>query len=218
MILASASPRRQSLLSEAGYVFTIEPADIDESNTPAGLLPSGVAEYLAFTKATAVAERNSGAVVLGADTVVAFGDQLLGKARDADDARRILELLSGTTHLVITGVAVVCKETGFARRTRTLSAVRMRHLSRDAIERYIVTNDWVGKAGAYGIQDSDPFVTRLTGSHTNIVGLPMGETKRLLEEAGIPTPHGFHPAVQPSVAQSGMQGQTVTNTNAAQNK
>lgn len=193
LVLASGSPRRQSLLSEAGYRFRVDAADIDESDVPAGLLPSGVAEHLAFAKASVVAQRHPDAVVLGADTVVAFGDLLLGKARDADDARRILELLSGTTHLVITGVAVVCRASGFSRRTRTMSAVRMRNLSHDSIEKYIATNDWVGKAGAYGIQDSDPFVTRLTGSHTNIVGLPMGVTKRLLEEAGIPTPHGVHP-------------------------
>jgi septum formation protein len=193
LILASSSPRRQSLLAEAGYVFEVVPSDIDEEDVPAGLLPSGVAEHLAYEKARAVAERFPEDVVLGADTVVAFGDQLLGKAKDADDARRILELLSGTTHLVISGVAVIFKSAGFERRTRVLSAVRMRQMSRDAIERYIATNDWVGKAGAYGIQDSDPFVSRLTGSHTNIVGLPMDVTKRLLAEAGIPTPHGSTP-------------------------
>lgn len=189
LILASSSPRRQSLLKEAGYAFLVEPANVNEEDYPSGLLPSGVAEHLSYIKASAVADRFPDDVVLGADTVVAFGDQLLGKAKDADDARRILELLSGTTHLVITGITVICRASAFERRTRALSAVRMRTMSRDAIDKYIATGDWVGKAGAYGIQDSDPFVSRLTGSHTNIVGLPMGETKRLLEEAGIATPH-----------------------------
>lgn len=196
LILASSSPRRQSLLSEAGYAFEISPAEIDEESYPPGLLPSGVAEYLAYTKASVVANKFPEDVVLGADTVVAFGDQLLGKAKDADDARRIISLLSGTTHLVITGVAVIHRAKKFERRTRVLSAVRMRNMSSDAVDKYIATGDWIGKAGAYGIQDSDPFVSRLTGSHTNIVGLPMDVTKTLLAEAGIlpvqhsaPSPH-----------------------------
>lgn len=188
LILASSSPRRQSLLSEAGYHFETAPADIDEESYPSGLLPSGVAEHLAYAKASVVANRYPEDVILGADTVVAFGDQLLGKAKDADDARRILSLLSGTTHLVITGVAVICRASKFERRTRVLSAVRMRNMSAEHIEKYIATGDWIGKAGAYGIQDSDPFVSRLTGSHTNIVGLPMDVTKTLLAEAGIPPP------------------------------
>lgn len=173
------------MLKEAGYRFEVVPAEVDEESYPSGLLPSGVAEHLAHVKAGWVAERHPEAVVLGADTVVAFGDQLLGKARDEDDARRILELLSGTTHLVITGVAVMCRGRGFERRTKAISAVRMREMSREAINRYLATGDWIGKAGAYGIQDSDPFVVRLTGSHTNIVGLPMGVTKALLAEAGV---------------------------------
>jgi septum formation protein len=190
LILASSSPRRQSLLQEAGYSFTVVPADVDEEDYPRNVLPSAVAEHLAHLKAAAVAAKFPDDVVLGADTVVAFGDQLLGKAVDADDARRILRLLSGTTHLVITGIAVIHKSIGFERRTRVISAVRMRQISEESIERYIATGDWIGKAGAYGIQDSDPFVTRLTGSHTNIVGLPMGAAKELLADAGIPTPHG----------------------------
>lgn len=203
LILASSSPRRQSLLKEAGFSFDVAPANIDEESFPRGLLPSGVAEHLAFTKAMAVAERFPHDVVLGADTVVAFGDQLLGKAVDADDARRILELLSGTTHLVITGVAVIHLNSPsgapFERRTRVLSAVKMRHMSRDAIDKYIATGDWIGKAGAYGIQDSDPFVSRLTGSHTNIVGLPMSVTKQLLDEAGIrPAPSSNSPSSTPT--------------------
>jgi septum formation protein len=194
LILASASPRRQSLLAEAGYAFTVEPADVNEADYPTALLPSGVAEHLAHSKALAVAERHlDDVVVLGADTVVAFGDMMLGKAVDAEDARRILTLLAGTTHLVITGIAVIRRSAGISLRTRELSAVRMRNLSAEAIDKYVATGDWEGKAGAYGIQDSDPFVSRLTGSHTNIVGLPMGVTKRLLDGAGIPTPHPMRP-------------------------
>ena len=184
-ILASASPRRQQLLREAGYMFAVEPADIDEENYPPRTLPGDLAERLAVQKANAVAARFPDDVVLAADTVVAFGDRPLGKPVDATDARRMLELLSGTTHIVITGVAVVRRSAGHSAVARVMSGVRMRPLSPEEIARYVAGNEWRGKAGGYGIQDQDPFVTRLAGCHTNIVGLPMPETRRLLAAAGI---------------------------------
>ena len=195
LILASASPRRQELLREAGYHFIVDPADIEES-FPAGMLPSDVAKHLAEQKCKVIAERYSDAVVLAADTVVAFGDMVIGKPEDAAHARRMLQLLAGTTHLVITGVAVKHIDANFERLTRVMSAVRMRLLSAREIDRYVESGDWQGKAGGYGIQDADlfpsdvpheqaPFVTRQAGSKTNIVGLPMEVTKQLLSEAGI---------------------------------
>ena len=183
-ILASASPRRQSLLRDAGYEFDVDPADIDES-PPRGLLPSKVALYLAEEKAKAVAARHPEQVVLAADTVVAFGDALLGKPKDAADAKTMLQLLAGTTHLVITGVCVMRQSPPFLKSTRVISAVKMRSLTPGEIDRYVESNQWEGKAGGYGIQDRDPFVVRQSGSHTNIVGLPMSATRQLLEEAGI---------------------------------
>ena len=185
LILASASPRRQQLLREAGFEFETDPADIDEDDYPPGLLPGELAENLAFRKAQAVAKRHPGCVILGADTVVAFGDTALGKPEDAADARRMLGLLAGTTHVVVTGVAVVRKSEGFVRRGRVLSSVHMRALSADEIDRYVASGEWRGKAGGYGIQDPDPFVTRTAGCHTNIVGLPVPKTKELLAEAGV---------------------------------
>lgn len=185
LILASASPRRQQLLREAGYDFMVHPADIDEEAAAAGMLPSQAAEHLALQKARAVAPRFPGDVVLAADTVVAFGDRLLGKPADPDDARRMLQLLSGTTHVVITGVAVVHSAAGLTLTGRTMSAVRMRPMTAEEIDRYVASNEWRGKAGGYGIQDDDPFVTRASGCHSNIVGLPMTETRRLLGKAGI---------------------------------
>jgi septum formation protein len=184
-ILASASPRRASLLREAGYDFEIDPADVDENAYPAGMLPAQVALYLAETKAKAVASRHPDQVVLAADTVVAFGDQLLGKPDDAAHARRILQLLSGTTHIVITGVCVMHAAAKLQRGGRAMSAVRMRFMTSGEIDQYIASGQWQGKAGAYGIQDDDPFVTRQAGSTTNIVGLPMRLAKQLLAEAGI---------------------------------
>ena len=184
LILASASPRRQTLLRNAGYVFTIDPADIDEVDVRE--MPAGdLAEYLARRKADAVAIRHPEDVVLAADTVVAYASQLLGKPRDPADARRMLRLLSGTVHSVITGVAVAHTASGFSRHARVLSAVHMRELSDEEISRYVASNEWRGKAGGYGIQDPDPFVIRTSGCHTNIVGLPMTTTSQLLQEAGI---------------------------------
>lgn len=185
LILASASPRRQALLREAGYDFIVEPANIDEETYPAGMLPIELAGYLADQKARAVAERFPADVVLAADTVVAFGDRSIGKPVDAEDANRMLSLLSGTTHLVITGVTLMCRRFGLEQTRTAMSAVRMRALSHMEVEAYVASGDWEGKAGGYGIQDRDPFVTRVSGSHTNVVGLPMELTAEMLAAIGI---------------------------------
>ncbi len=185
LVLASASPRRQQLLREAGYAFDIDPADIDEDDHDPTLLPADLAEYLAVRKAQAVAARHPHDVVLGADTVVSFGDQILGTPVDADDARRMLEILGGTTHVIVTGVAVAHVASGFEKSTRVFSAVHMRTMTPDEIEQYVAGGEWRGKAGGYGIQDPDPFVTRTAGGVSNIVGLPMPETQALLEAAGV---------------------------------
>jgi septum formation protein len=185
LVLASASPRRRELLREAGYEFDVHPADIDEEDHPAGLAPGDLAEWLAARKAEVIGRQFPDAVVLAADTVVAFGEHILGKPLDADDARRMLDLLGGTTHTVVTGVAVVRRSVGFSRATRAVSAVSMRKLTPLEASAYVATNAWQGKAGGYGIQDNDPFVTRITGSHTNIVGLPMEAVEALLREAGL---------------------------------
>ncbi len=186
LILASGSPRRRELLTEAGYTFKINPADIDESNVPANLTGPEVAAYLAIAKARVIAAIEPGTVVLAADTVVWLGNVLLGKPTDLTDARRILAMLSGSTHHVSTGVAVIAN--GVERHTIVTSQVMMRDLTPDELDAYLATGLWEGKAGAYGIQDNDPFVTKMEGSLTNIVGLPMDETRVLLEESGITPP------------------------------
>jgi nucleoside triphosphate pyrophosphatase len=187
LILASASPRRQMLLCEAGYDFTIFPADIDELSVAGNSAPEDAAVRIADAKARAVAERFPNEVILAADTVVALGNQAIGKATDADHARQILRSLSGTTHRVITGVAVIHHRTGLALLQRVISTVEMRPLGWDEIDAYIATNQWQGKAGAYGIQDRDPFVSQVAGCLTNIVGLPMTTTRDMLRRAGIDT-------------------------------
>jgi septum formation protein len=185
-------------LHDVGYEFDVHPANIDEDDHPVGLLPGDLAEWLASEKANAIAKQFPHSVVLAADTVVAFGDAILGKPEDADHARQMLTLLGGTTHMVVTGIAVVSPLKKFRRTDRVISAVNMRMLSADEIERYIATNDWQGKAGGYGIQDNDPFVTRVNGSFTNIVCLPMDETRALLAEAGIVPTRVTDPEKAPS--------------------
>ena len=185
LILASASPRRQELLREAGYAFIVSPADIDETDHPPGLPPGGVALYLARRKADAVAGRFPHDVVLAADTVVSLHGRPVGKPEDAADARRMLGELSGTTHAVLTGVAVVHRSRDHVARRLVSSDVHMRGLSPAEIDAYVAGGQWQGKAGSYGIQDQDPFVTRITGSLSNIVGLPMEATVEMLREAGV---------------------------------
>ena len=187
LILASASPRRRELLIEAGYDFEVHPADIDEDDYPPQTLPGDLAQRLAMLKAQALVERFPGEVILAADTVVAFGDIPMGKPANETEAATMLELLSGTTHVVVTGVTVLRPATKFSISTRVMSCVRMRQLSEKEIARYVASGDWQGKAGGYGIQDHhhESFVTRMAGSHSNIVGLPMEATKELLTSAGV---------------------------------
>jgi septum formation protein len=183
LILASGSPRRRELLTDAGYRFDVVPSDVDESAAPDGLGPSDVAMHLARAKGRAVAAKHPGAVVLSADTVVALGAQLLGKPTDAADARRMLKLLSGTTQVVSTGVVVIAH--GHENARVVSSTVSMRQLTDAEVNAYVASKRWEGKAGGYGIQDDDPFVTRTDGSHTNIVGLPMETTTEMLADVGV---------------------------------
>jgi len=185
LILASASPRRQQLLAEAGYAFVVHPSEVDEQSVGAGLTAGELAERLAEMKADEVSRRFPDDVVLAADTVVAYLDRILGKPKDEKDAERMLRLLSGTAHSVITGVAVFCRMRGHFRHTRVLSAVHMRELTDREVEQYVKSRLWDGKAGGYGIQDPDPFVSRTSGSSSNIVGLPMEVVIEMLAEAGL---------------------------------
>ena len=187
LILASASPRRAKLLADAGYQFEVHPADINEQeiNAPS---PSELAQRLAMAKADAVATQYPDDVVLAADTIVCLGEQVMGKPADAAAAKKMLELLSGTTQIIITGVCIMRKSADLQQSYRVMSAVRMDNLTAEQIDQYIASGDWEGKAGGYGIQDHDPFVKRMAGSHTNIVGLPMETVRKMLVRAGIPMP------------------------------
>ena len=186
LILASASPRRAELLRQGGYEFEAATPPLAEPDAFGMALPPELqAEASGFFKASAVSQAHHQGVVLGADTVVALGSQVFGKPRDVDDAYRILSTLAGTEHEVITGVTVLEAPTGRRRIAHDVTRVRMRRLLDEHLRRYIDGGEWEGKAGAYGIQDqSDPFVERVDGSFTNVVGLPMELVAELLVEFG----------------------------------
>jgi septum formation protein len=190
VLLASASPRRRALLSAAGLAFEVEPADVDESLAPGTGAESGARE-LALRKARVVAGRHAGehVLVIGADTIVALGLEpgapLLGKAVDEVDERRMLALLSGSRHAVVTGVAVVDACSGRECAECETTWVAMRALEPHEIHAYVAGGEWRGKAGGYAIQESaERFVTRLEGAFDNVVGLPVALTLRLLRAAG----------------------------------
>ena len=190
MVLASSSPRRQTLLAEAGYAFDVQPPPISEpTHWSDGLPPIQLAEALAYFKARSVADNHHGAWVLGADTIVALDEQIMGKPADEDDARRMLHDLSHNRHDVITGVALVFLNgdggVGAAEKRLIASSttrVTMRPMTDAEIDAYIVSDEWRGKAGAYAIQETaDRFISTLEGSFSNVVGLPMELLEQMVE-------------------------------------
>ena len=184
-ILASASPRRLDLLAQIGIVpDAVSPADINEDPIE-GELPRGHALRLAQEKAAVVAAKNEGCAILAADTVVGVGRRILPKAETEKQARECLALMSGRGHRVFTGVAVV-DQYGEMRSRVVETRLAMKRLSSEEVEAYIQSEEWRGKAGGYGIQGyADAFISKLMGSYTNVVGLPLFETRNLLMSANI---------------------------------
>jgi septum formation protein len=184
LVLASASPRRLELLARIGVVpDRVLPTEIDETPRRAEL-PRQLAGRLALGKAATAAEVAPDALVLAADTVVGLGRRILGKPADAAEARRFLELLSGRRHQVFT--AVVLRTPDGVRRQRLVnSAVSFQRLTPAQIEHYLASEEWQGKAGGYAIQGrAEGFVRFLSGSWSNVVGLPLFETAQLLRGVG----------------------------------
>jgi septum formation protein len=183
IILASSSPRRKQLLTEAGYNFTIIRPDIDESAfVDEANNPCECAERLALAKAKAVAEKHPQCLVLGADTVADFGGEIIGKAADAKEAEEITRRLFSRPHKVITAVAIV----RISDRTEIVESdsttVYPKKLAESQIAEHIKGGSWRGKAGAYAIQEGgDEFIERIEGSLTNVMGLPMELVQRLLK-------------------------------------
>ena len=182
LVLASASPRRLDLLRQIGLEpAAIDPADTDETPAPAEA-PRTYALRMAMAKLAVVAPRHPGATVLAADSVVALGRRILPKADTEADARRCLALLSGRRHRVLGGIAV-----GSAGKVRTRlveTVVRFKRLEPSEVEGYIRSGEWQGKAGGYAIQGrAAAFVAFLSGSYSNVVGLPLFETAAMLRAA-----------------------------------
>ena len=193
IILASESPRRAMLLRNAGIAFeAVAPRFPEPDATGWAMSPAAFAEMASNYKARSVADEYPDRIILGADTVVASKGQIYGKPRDREDARRILNALTGTTHKVITGVTLLAGHSlsalgkcSFSRRLirNAVTRVTMRAMNAAELEAYLETGEWQGKAGAYGIQDTgDAFVTCTQGSFSNIVGLPIELVTRMLAE------------------------------------
>jgi septum formation protein len=183
-ILASASPRRIDLLCQIGIsADNVVPADIDE--TPlAKELPRQLAKRLSLLKARTVATSHPDAFVLAADTVVACGRRILPKANRVEDAEQCLGMLSGRSHRVFSGIALITpKSEVFARIVET--SVTFKRLDKKDLASYLSSGEWEGKAGGYAIQGlAAGFIRQIKGSYSNVVGLPLFETTQLLQGAG----------------------------------
>ena len=174
LILASKSPRRSELLRAAGWSFEAVPADIDETLRD-NETPANYVKRLAVEKAQAVAARVSTGLILGADTTVVIDGHVLGQPTDDEDARRMLKLLNGTWHEVLTGVALVrAGQAGNAVSDYETTRVKFSQISDEEIDWYVSTGEPRGKAGAYGIQGrASIFIEEIQGDYFNIVGLPL---------------------------------------------
>ncbi len=174
LILASASPRRSALLSQIGLTFEIFPSEIEEPLPNKNLSPEKVTQKLAKLKARTVAERYTEGVVIGADTLVVFKKELLGKPKNREDAKSMLSRLSGKTHRVITGVTLIDVKKKTETTWSEVTKVCFRELCADEIDNYIQSGEAEDKAGAYGIQGRGAaFVKRINGCYFNVVGLPL---------------------------------------------
>ncbi len=197
LILASGSPRRLDLLKQIGIEpDRLMPMDVDETPKRAEH-PRSLARRLSGEKAAASLAAIKGdpawqgSFILAADTVVAVGRRILGKAEFSDDARASLHLLSGRSHWVYTGVCVVTPS-GQYRQKVVETKVRFKRLSRKEIDTYVASSQWQGKAGAYGIQGiAGVFVQKMSGSYTNVVGLPLFETAQMLAGEGFDVMNGW---------------------------
>lgn len=185
LVLASASPRRSELLHNAGIPFMVDPAHVPEMPL-AQEPPLTYAQRLAREKALAVLLRHPKNAVLGADTVVVIDEHLLEKPADAQDASRMLRLLSGRSHQVITGVCLVAP--GFERTEAEVTQVRFSQLSDEEITGYVRSGEPMDKAGAYGIQGiASRWIGRVEGCYFNVVGLPVERVYRMLRAAELET-------------------------------
>jgi septum formation protein len=201
LVLASGSPRRLSLLNQAGIEpDSLQPTEVDEIPIK-GELPRALANRLARSKAQAalasvrISEELRGSYILAADTVVAVGRRIMPKADMLEDAAACLRLLSGRNHRVYTGICLVTPKEAFRQRL-VETRVRFKRLSNEDLEAYLASGEWRGKAGGYAVQGlAGTFVVKMVGSYTNVVGLPLYESMSLLSGEGYPVHFGWLNAI-----------------------
>jgi septum formation protein len=189
LILASASPARLELLKNVGYTpDLIVPADIDE--TP--LRNENPREYvkrIALNKAKKIKESYATDTIIAADTIAVRGARIIGKAADGTEAAKIIGLLSGSRHKVITGLVIISSSGQISQKSISTS-ISFKKLSVQEIEEYIATNAWVGKSGCFGLQGAaSAFIKSINGSYSNVIGLPLYETCNILKTLGIKPQH-----------------------------
>lgn len=185
LILASASPRRRELIARLGVPFTVSPADIDESMLP-GENADAFARRIARDKALKIAASVDAGIVIGVDTIVVIDGGVMGKPESNESARLMLEKLSGRTHEVTSGVAVIERPSGRTIVTSAVTEVRFKTLTSREIDRYVASGEPLDKAGAYGIQGvASLFVEEISGCYYNVVGLPLNLLYETLLEFGV---------------------------------
>jgi septum formation protein len=182
LILASASPRRRQLLTEAGYVFEVDPSQIDEPEPDSQTPVTDYVAWLAWRKAASVARRRQTGLILGADTACSVDGEILNKPVDRADAERMIRLQEGRELEVVTGLCLYRADSEDWVGAVDVTVCHCRVLTNEERLEYLDSGLWEGKAGAYGVQDNDPFVTIVRGSWSNVVGLPMERLAALLAE------------------------------------
>ena len=187
LILASASPRRRQLMSEAGYEFSVVPPDVDESTFKTNdVEPVEYAKRLALAKAKNVAQEHPNSIVIGADTIVDFQRRIIGKAVNAKEAELITSELFSAPHKVITGIAIVRLSNGTELVRSDSTTVYPKKMTPEQIAEHIKGGSWQDKAGSYAIKETgDKFVEKIEGSLTNVMGLPMELLKSLLAQLNV---------------------------------
>lgn len=186
IILASSSPRRKKLLEEAGFTFTVDPSNFDESKVTTRN-PHEMVKQLSLEKARKVAKRHPNSIIIGADTTVFCDGQILEKPKDIEDVKRMLQLLSNKIHSVITGITVITTEMNQEIVESYESHVTFKKLDEKDIDVYIATGEPFDKAGGYAVQEglSKKFVKELDGDYTNTVGLPIESLRKILKKFGV---------------------------------
>ena len=185
IILASASPRRTELLTQMGVSYRVIPADVDET-VDQPLSPAEMVRELAFRKASAISALYPSALVIGADTLVAYGEHILGKPNSSEHAFEMLSLLNGKCHDVYTGVALICSAGNINITSSECSQVCFRQVDQQLLRRYIATGEPMDKAGAYAIQGHGAvLVEKVVGCYNNVVGLPTALLSGYLEKLGV---------------------------------